>query len=333
MANLTTTTLADSIRIQYEMRLLSRAIPRLVYGRWPVQAKLNKAGSYQLRKYGSLPLISTPLSEGVTPAEQAAPSITPTTVTPVFYGAWIGSTDITEIEVFDDYLSEVASILGEQVGLSADTIIRNALTDGATADYSGGAASRGALTYPDHEISYVDLVNLAATMDASSALPIDGENFILIIHPHTYASLMTDETFVNMMVQENGHESIQRGYLGKVLRFTIYVTANAREYADEGAGGTTDVYSMVVLAKESYGTLGVAGMEADVVDNQADNGKPLTGQKIKPVNIIVKAVGSAGALDPLNQRGTMGWKMCLNVVMLNADWAINYEHVNSFSNS
>jgi N4-gp56 family major capsid protein len=29
----------------------------------------------------------------------------------------------------------------------------------------------------------------------------------------------------------------------------------------------------------------------------------------KNVEIIIKPVGSSGALDPLNQRGTIGWKV------------------------
>ena len=61
MTNLTQTTLSDAVKTQYERRLLTRAVPRLVHGRNGIQARLNKFGSYELRKYGSLSAITSAL--------------------------------------------------------------------------------------------------------------------------------------------------------------------------------------------------------------------------------------------------------------------------------
>lgn len=49
MANLNQTSLSDAVKTQYEKRLLMRAIPRMVHGRWGMVARLNKVGSYELR--------------------------------------------------------------------------------------------------------------------------------------------------------------------------------------------------------------------------------------------------------------------------------------------
>lgn len=49
MANLTQTALSDAIKTQYERRLLTRAVPRLIHGRFGMNARLNKYGSYELR--------------------------------------------------------------------------------------------------------------------------------------------------------------------------------------------------------------------------------------------------------------------------------------------
>lgn len=175
--------MSDAIKTQYERRLLTRALPRLVHGRWAMPARLNKTGSYELRKYGSLSAVTSALTEGATPGEQSAPSLSLTTITPLFYGAWIGHTDELELTVFDPLISEVSSILGEQCGLSADTLIRNTITASATKDYSGGAASRGALDAPIHNITYSDFVKAVATLESSNALPVEGEFFVCIIHP------------------------------------------------------------------------------------------------------------------------------------------------------
>ncbi len=330
MANLNQTTMSDAIKTQYERRLQTRALPRLVHGRWSMPARLNKNGAYELRKYGSLSAVTSALVEGATPAEQAAPSLTLTTITPAFYGAWIGHTDEIEMTVFDPLISEVSSILGEQAGLSADTLIRNTMTAGATKDYSGGAASRATLDAPLHNITYADFIKAVATLEAEDAMPADGEYFICIIHPHTWATLMQDPTFVNMWIQESD-PAIRSGYLGTILRCRIYISSNAREYADEGVGSTTDVYSMLFIARESYGTLGMSGNMANQVDNAPETSRNMTGQQVKPVSIIAKQLGSAGTSDPLDQRATIGWKMSLTTTVLNSDWLLDLEHTNAFS--
>jgi hypothetical protein len=49
MANINQTSMSDAIKTQYERRLLTRALPRLVHGRFGTDARLNKFGSYELR--------------------------------------------------------------------------------------------------------------------------------------------------------------------------------------------------------------------------------------------------------------------------------------------
>jgi N4-gp56 family major capsid protein len=334
MANLTQTALSDAIKTQYERRLLTRAVPRLVHGRWGMTARLNKYGSYELRKYGSLSAVTSALTEGTTPAEQSAPSLTLTTITPLFYGSWLGHTDELEMTVFDPLISEMSSILGEQAGVSADTLIRNTLTAGATKDYSNGKSDRTSLDAPADDVDYSDFIKQLAALEAADALPVDGEDFICILHPHTWASLMQDDTFVNMFQHEAARDNnspIRSGYVGRVLRCKLFVTSNAREYADGGAGGTTDVYSMLFIGREAYGYVGMAGITPSIVDNQPASGGPLTGKSVRPVEIIVKPLGSAGADDPLNQRATVGWKMALATAVTNSAWVRDLEHTNAFS--
>jgi len=145
---------------------------------------------------------------------------------------------------------------------------------------------------------------------------------------------MQDTTFVAMFQAEAAGEGnpLRSGYVGHILRCSIYVTSNAREYADGGAGGTTDVYSMLFIAKEAYGTVGMAGTFPNLmVDGQGEKGRNMTGMAVKPVTMIIKQLGSAGADDPLNQRATIGWKMSLATSVLNSAWLLDLEHTNAFS--
>lgn len=332
MASINPTTLALAIKTAYEKRLLTRAIPRYVHGRWAMKARITKYGSYELRKYGSLPVVTTALTSGVTPAEQTAPTPTAIVMTPVFYGSWLGYTDDVELMAYDPILSEYSSILGEQAGLSADTIVRNELvTDGAV-DYSGGVTAMNQLDSPQHDISYIDIVKQYAILEAEGALPVEGEYYVLVIHPHTFATLMLDPTFVDLFIAEAPDSALRSAYVGRLLRMKIYVSANVREWVDAGAGGTTDVYAALFIAKESYGILGLTGAEEPKdVDNMGEGGGSLTGKQIRPVEIINKPVGSAGAADPLNQRGTLAWKMCLTPEVLNSAWIRVLRHTNVFS--
>jgi N4-gp56 family major capsid protein len=259
-------------------------------------------------------------------------SLTLITITPLFYGAWIGHTDEIEMTIYDPLISEVSAILGEQCGVSMDTLIRNDLTAGATKDYSGDQTARANLQAPQHNITYADFVKQVAELEAQSALPVDGEDFVVIVHPHTWASLNTDPIFVNMFIQESGQGNPMRsGYVGRILRCKVFVSGNAREYVDGGAGGS-DVYSMLFIGREAYGYAGIAGTLPNLmVDGQPETGKPLTGQLVKPVEVIVKQLGSAGADDPLNQRATVGWKASLATSVLQANWLRDLEHTNIFS--
>jgi N4-gp56 family major capsid protein len=260
--------------------------------------------------------------------------LTLTTITPLFYGSWIGHSDELEMTAFDPIISEVSSILGEQAGLSADTLVRNVLVAGATKDYSGGAAGRTSLDAPMHNITYADFVKSVALLEAENALPVEGDNFVCIMHPHTYATLMMDPTFVNMFVQESGAGNPMRsGYIGSILRCNIYVSSNVSEYVDGGVGSTTDVYSLLFIAKEAYGSVGMAGSFPNLmVDGQGTKALDgMTGMAVKPVSMIIKQLGSAGSDDPLNQRATIGWKMSLKTAILNSAWLLDLEHVNAMS--
>ena len=61
--------------------------------------------------------------------------------------------------------------------------------------------------------------------------------------------------------------------------------ADMKIYQGEGGVGGTPVYSTVIIGKNAFGTAGD-----------------------KTAEIINKSLGSAGTSDPLNQRGTVGWK-------------------------
>lgn len=334
MANINQTSFAADVKTLYDRNTLIRALPRLVHAGGAKRANINKYGSLEWRRFEGLGAITTPLTEGTTPAEQDQPSITQITATPAFYGAWIGYTDEIEMTAFDQFVLEVSDVLGEQAGLSVDTIVRNALTAGATKDYANGAAGRSSLDAPNDDLSYRDFVIAIATLMANNALPVEGQQFRVVIHPHTWMTLMTDPTFVNVFVEEadSGNSPIRSGYQGKFLMCNIYVSSNAREYAD-GGSGSTDVYSALFIGRQAFGAVSLAATEPRDVDPAGPESTNMTGQRVRPVEIIAKQLGSAGAADPVDQRATLAWKLSEDIEILDSSFVVDMEHTNGFSDA
>jgi N4-gp56 family major capsid protein len=329
--NANTVNFSGAIKTQFERRLLSRALSRLVHGKWGMKATLSQYGTLEWRRYESLSAMTTALTQGVTPDEQSAPTLTQITSTPLWYGAWLGFTDQMKVTSFDPVLTWMTGVLGEQAGLSVDTLIRNTLTAGATKDYAGAATQRTDIDTTNDKISYADIVQNYAELEAANARPPDGGMYPVIIHPYTWATLMQDPTFVTLFTREGG-QVIRSGRVGTLLNMAFYITANQRSYTDGGASNA-DVYSALFIGEESFGISGMAGLTPDYASldgNGASGFFNLTGQTVRPVQLIFKDLGEAGE-DRLDQRGSLGWKLTQDEEVLRITHLRDLEHANDFS--
>lgn len=333
MSNVNQTTMSDAVKTQYNRNLLIRALPRLIHGRWGQKSIINQFGSEEWRRYGSLAAVTTPLSEGTTPSEQSAPTLTLVTATPLFYGAWLGLTDEIDMTTIDPAVMWMSEVLAEQCGLSIDTLRRNDITAGATKVYAGGAANRGAVARVTSDISFKEFLKAVATLWASNAREVQGNRYVVILHPDSLATLFLDPSFYNLFTEEAGRmdgSALRSGFVGSILNCDIYCTSNAREYTDEGLSNA-DVYSALFIGKEAYGMSGMGAIAPKEVDNAGPEVKNMTGRggvSASPVQLIVKQLGSAGADDPLNQRGTVAWKAGEDTVILNSAFIVDMEHTN-----
>ena len=244
--------------------------------------------------------------------------------------AWVELTDEVQIESYDPILSEISSLLGEQVGLSIDTMVRNALISGATAAYSGGQSAVTDLAYPDHKISYKDIVQQVAALMGANAIYAENGKYMVIIHPHTFATLMQDPVFVNLFTQETDASAIRNGKMGTLMQCDFYISSNAYESAD-GGSGSNDVYGALFIGDDAFATAGFTGLKANSADSGGAGYDNNSGKQVKPIKVIVKPLGSGGTEDPLDQRGTAGWKATLDVEVLQSAWIRNLYHVNDFS--
>lgn len=325
MAKANASALSDEVKTLYERRLLSRSLPRLVHGKHITHARLNQYGVLELRKINGLSAVTTALTEGNTPNEQASPTVSTTTITPAWYGAWLGFTDKIMLTAYDPLLSEFSSILGEQAGLSIDTLIRDALVAGATADYAGGATTTATVDATNDKIAFSDILAQVANLDNKNAMPIEGDSYWVVMHPFTWLTLMQDSMFATLITREGG-QSYRQGTLMPALRCRFYVTSNA--YVNSAAGtGSIDVYTTLFMGAEAVGAAGIAAFTPNVsLDAGGGELAVQTGRpQARPVELIVNDLGETG-FDPLKQRGTIGWKMTHKEEILNADWLRGLQH-------
>lgn len=323
-SNVNRTQYSNAIKTEFENTLLTRAQSRLLHGRWAQKATITERGDYELRKYGSLSAVTTPLSEGVTPSQQSAPSLSVINIDPQYYGAWLRYTRALDLENFDPIVDEMVDILGEQAGLSIDTLVRDDVHSGATQSFID-ASSRSDVDTTNDLISYDDFVNEVAELEASDARPLMGGSYVCIIHPYTWAQLMKDSDFITLFTREGG-ESIRSGFAGRIFNTLIFISSNAKVYSGAGAS-SIDVYTALFIGREAYGIVGVGSLmpQFDGMDGGGEGFANRTGMSTRPVEIIMKDLGEGGD-DPLNQRGTVGWVAAHEESVLNSSWVRSLEH-------
>jgi N4-gp56 family major capsid protein len=197
-------------------------------------------------------------------------------------------------------------------------------------DYSNGVAARASLATTD-KLDFADVIIQVAELEAANAMTIGGV-YKCIMHPYTWATLLQDTTFVTLVTREDGVSALRTGLVGKLANVEFYISSNARVYTD-GGSASADVYSMLFIAGESYGSWGLANLTPSYgsLDNVGGERGNSTGKNVKPLEIIMNNPGSAGSLDPLKQRGTIAWKCAHDDSILNSAWIRNLEHINDFS--
>ena len=300
----------------YNKLLLTRAEASLVHDKMGQKKPVPKNNSLKstFRRYENLAVNTSALTEGVTPAGTSLTE-TDVTVTASQYGDFVTMSDLmTENGIDLNVVAEATDILGYQMGLSMDTVWRDAvipsLANTITVN-AGGEASTTAgdvLTVAKVKEAILALKNqnamkFTSTIGATDRVgtkPIRA-GYFGIIHPDVVFDLEDQSGYIPAS-EYSQYGDLQANEVGAVKEARFIETTNAYINTD-GGSGTVDTYHTALFGKEAYGIVDVAGK---------DN-----------ASIIVKPAGSAGTADPLNQRSTVGWKCVTTAIILNDAFAVN----------
>lgn len=317
MASGTTTRsqVTDAVSAHLDATLLSRAYPYFVHAMWAQVRDLprNNTAVIKFRKYGSLSAATTALTEGVTPAGSQL-SITDISSTVAQYGDYVTTTDFLDMTVIEPLKTELAKILGDEMGDTIDQLTRNVLVAGTTVQLVGGVATRA--TIAAGQILTGDEIRKAVrTLQGNNAKPItsqidptDGFNsspvapaYIGIISQNTLYDLKKDPDWVPVEEYASSDGKLGPWEKGKLddVRFVL-AGSNAATVAS-----TVTVHQTVIIGQEAYGISRISSESAQV---------------------ITKPLGDAGTADPLNQRATMGFKITFVATRLQENFMIRLEH-------
>jgi len=287
----------------YDRNLLDRLKPSLIFHQYGQKRPIPKreGGTINFRRYAALPANTTALTEGVTPAGTQL-SISTVTATPEQYGDFVTISDKLDMIGLDPNITEAAELLGDQGGLTLDTVVRDVVCAGSNVLYAKGTGT--------DEVTASDVLTSTLIKKAVRALrrqnakPLEGGFFIGIIHPDTEFDLQSDPLWQDVS-KYNGGEAIIAGEIGKMCGVRFVNTSNAPIFDGAGADGA-DVYGTMIIGANAYGVVDIEG-----------EGKP---------RIIIKPVESGGTEDPLEQRSTVAWKAFMTAVRLDELSMIRIEH-------
>ncbi len=271
--------------------------------------KANSGNVIRWRRFNSLGVNTNTLTEGVTPTATAL-SMTEVTATVAQYGAYGEVSDMLDLIGIDPVIMESVQVFGQMAGESIETVVGNIIKAGTSVLYATGSARASQAAT---NIITVDLIRKAVrNLDRLNTLRFNGAEqqkkvgqgrYVAFMHPNVIYNLKQDTEWKNTQ-QYSRPELLFSGSIGEIEGCEIVQSTLCPVFTGEGSGGA-DVYGTIIIGQHAYGVVDVAG-----------SGKFKT---------VVKPIGSGGTSDPLDQRGTIGWRSVFVSKILNDNFMIRLE--------
>lgn len=151
-----------------------------------------------------------------------------------------------------------------------------------------------------------NIMTVADTMTEDEARDLTGK-LVYVNRSSTYNTMMCIE-----QVWPSGtanQTKIKFRWTADATETANWTTGNTTKITPTGGGNSIDVHASIIYGQDAYGMVKLGG-----------KGKP-------NIQIIVKPLGSSGSNDPLNQRGSIAWKVpFFAVAVIQDDFICRVEH-------
>lgn len=290
----------------YDKTLLVEAQPNLIHDQFAQKRPIPKNGGKKIefRKFASLPKATTPLTEGVTPDGKSL-SVTAIEAEVAQYGDYVVYSDVLDLTAIDPVVTEGVKVIGNQAGLTLDTITRDVMQSGTNVFYCSKAdgtevTSRANLD-STCKLTCKMVKKVAAYLKKVNAPKIDG-SYVAIIHPFVAYDLQNDPEWIEAH-KYTTPDNIFEGELGKIGGVRFVESSEAKIY-DNG------VFGCLFMGANAYGVTEIEG---------------------GGLRTIIKQLGSSGVADALDQRASIGWKAIKTAEILLDAYLIRVECMSELS--
>jgi N4-gp56 family major capsid protein len=265
------------------------------------------AGMVSWSKWTNLPLVSAGQGEGY-PTTAVAMTATSVTATVAQYDAAVSISDILAYTSFGDVMKATMERLAYNAGLSIDTIVRNVVAAGGTAQNATGVAAAAWTTIPQTGYLTVgELRKAVRTLRRNDAMELSDGYFVAVGHPDALYDLMGDTTtggWIDANKYTDGNaDKLLKGEVGKLYGVRVLETSNGFVRSNSGVVASGSIYTTSIFGRDAFGVTDLQNLKT-----------------------YVKPFGSGGVSDPTDKVATAGWKASFATAALNSAFAINVNH-------
>lgn len=289
--------LSVEMKTYYSNYLIDLAEPELVHDQFAQKHPIPKNGgkTIEFRQYDPLPEITTPLSEGITPAGQSM-AVKNLTATIAQYGGYVTLSDLLLLTAIDNNLVQATKLIASQAGRTLDTITREVLNAGTVVRYGGGVSARSALHYTSSasncNLTVDDVRKAVRFLEAQNAPKINGY-YVGIIHPDIKYDLMNDAKWLNPH-EYTDTSNVYQNEIGEIYGVRFVQSSRAKKWeATPLAGGKP--YLTVKTAVTSSATVPVVEKITAAEATALAGKKVYVGSAATEVTIQSATAGDAGS--------------------------------------
>ncbi len=275
----------------YSKQMLDALLPELVFAQFgdkePIPEK--HGDTINWRQFVPYKKASV-LVEGVTPDPENLEEIS-VEATIVTIGAFTPFTDRVDLVHVDPIIDGIIENHSDQAPLTVDSLIRDELCTSHNVMYAPVVegdtvveiTERSSVTSNSRLTSDV-LARAYTHLRRQNAKFIDGVHYAMVVHPSVAHDIKRDPEWIDAQKHKQP-EKIYKNEIGTFQGFRFFVSTNSKVSKDGYENGS--VYDSIALGAKAF--------------KVADIGEGM--------KIIVKQLGSSGTADPLDQRGTAGFKI------------------------
>lgn len=238
-----TSGLSLSMATYYDKKLIMNAKPNLVhyrYGQTSVLPK-NAGKTIDFRKWTPFDAATDALTEGAAPDGQTL-SMSHVTADIAQYGGYVAVSDMLDMTALDPVVNDSVELMGDQGGLTIDTLVREEISAGSNVMYAGGKTARHLLTSTD-VLTVADVRKaVRALKRAKAPMFVRGAKsfYVAIVSPDAVYDLQSDSAWQDAS-KYAGSEQIFDGEMGRLYGVVFVETTEKTTYTGETLAAVTPV--------------------------------------------------------------------------------------------